>query len=184
MATLMSQTAYGKHRGISQARVSQLVKARRLDAALVDDGRYTKIDRDKADIILDETLDTKHNKNRASKSPAARAREELAKDAATAMKDWAVGEDIRSLTVVEAQRRRAIYDAELKRLDFEVKSGKLVEVDVVRKDTFELARRTRDAILAIPDRISAELASDSNRHSVRDKMFTELTAALEEISQL
>jgi phage terminase Nu1 subunit (DNA packaging protein) len=61
--------------------------------------------------------------------------------------------------------------------------GSFVPVAQVEKDFFDIGRRVRDSILNVPDRISADLASDTSAHSINDKLIRELTQALEELSR-
>lgn len=89
------------------------------------------------------------------------------------------------LTIVplaEAQKLQANYAAALKKLDLEERRGDLISKATVEKEAFEMARRVRDAILNIPNRISAELAIITDPHLITDKLNTEITAALEELS--
>ena len=69
------------------------------------------------------------------------------------------------VTFLEAQRRKEHYLAELRRLEFEVKSGRLVDGEKVRTETFNLARGFRDRLANWPKQsaplIAAELGCDS-----------------------
>jgi phage terminase Nu1 subunit (DNA packaging protein) len=62
--------------------------------------------------------------------------------------------------------------------------NRVVPVDQVRDEAFQLARTVRDAILNVPDRISAELASYTDVHQVNQKLILELNEALEELSNM
>src|SRR5262249_34600236 len=53
---------------------------------------------------------------------------------------------------------REAYLARLAKLEFEQRSGKLVDADEVRAQIFALGRRLRDALLGIPDRLAPVLA--------------------------
>jgi len=87
------------------------------------------------------------------------------------------------MSLADAQRLQAQYKAALMKLEYEEKSGTLVKQEQVDIDFFNCARRARDAILNIPGRVSAELAIVTDIHVVSQKLTTELTAALEELSQ-
>ena len=80
-----------------------------------------------------------------------------------------------------ARTAREHYMARLAKLEYEEKSGKLVDVEKVKKQAFELARITRDAILNIPDRISAELVGITDQATMHSVLTKELTNALLEL---
>lgn len=71
------------------------------------------------------------------------------------------------------------YLARLAKLEFEEKSGKLVEADQVKDEAFRVARTVRDSILNVPDRISAELAAESDAFKIHQRLTDELRKALE-----
>jgi phage terminase Nu1 subunit (DNA packaging protein) len=72
--------------------------------------------------------------------------------------------------------------AKLAQLDYDVKIGKLVSAEEVKNKVFQAARVTRDAILNIPDRITGELAAETDYHRVYDLLKRELQQALEEMT--
>jgi len=82
----------------------------------------------------------------------------------------------------ESQRQKALYDAAIRKLDLDERAGESLKAADVEKDAFEMARRVRDAILNVPNRISPEIASMTDVHLVSEKLTTELVAALEELS--
>ena len=59
------------------------------------------------------------------------------------------------------------YNAEMKKLDFEERSGKFLRDEDVQKGAFEMYRKTRDSLLNIIDRISAQLAAEKKEANVR-----------------
>jgi len=66
----MNQTEYSKHIGLSQQRVSQLIRDGYLKGALKTFGSRKLIDPAKADQLLDENLD--HSRRKKSPTPAQR----------------------------------------------------------------------------------------------------------------
>lgn len=54
----------------------------------------------------------------------------------------------------KAKAVRETYLAKIAKLDFEERSGKLIDSDEVEADWFNAGRLVRDGMLAIPDRIS------------------------------
>lgn len=74
---------------------------------------------------------------------------------------------------------REAYEARLKKLDWEQKSGLLVEAEAVKSEAFKLARTVRDSMLNIPDRIAAELAAESDTFRVHARLTEEIRKVLE-----
>ena len=68
--------------------------------------------------------------------------------------------------------------AALSSLEVEKSAASLVLVADMKKAAFEMARRTRDRILALPDRLSARLAAISDATEVHDLLSDELESAL------
>jgi len=86
------------------------------------------------------------------------------------------------MTLADAQKLQAQYKAALMKLEYEEKSSKLIPVEKVESDWFNIARVTRDAVLNISDRISSEIATISDVHLVNKRMTEELNKALEALS--
>ena len=84
--------------------------------------------------------------------------------------------------LAEAQKLQANYIAALKKIELEERQGYLLKKEDVEKDFFDVGRRVRDALLNIPDRISAELASITDTHVINDLLTVEISQALEELS--
>lgn len=82
-----------------------------------------------------------------------------------------------------ARAAREHYLARLAKLEFEEKSGKLIDAEKVKRDAFEIARRVRDHILNIPDRISAELVGINDQPTMHAVLTRELNTALRELCE-
>ena len=65
----------------------------------------------------------------------------------------------RGPSLTDAQRAKAVYDAELKRLELEERKGTLVNAAEVTSKTFSLARQLRDSLLVLADRLAPVLAA-------------------------
>lgn len=81
----------------------------------------------------------------------------------------------------EARRVKENYIALLRQLEFEIRSGKLIEAEPLRKSLFEIWRRERDSLLRLPSRIGAVLAAkfkvDQNEMTIElEKVITEYLA--------
>ena len=180
MPVYMSQTEYAKHRGISQQRVSKMIEVGKISQECIKRiGKYKKIDRDKADEELKNNLDRIYNPNR-TKPVKTKSKKVTKKEVEETVK--AVGMS-GGMSMADAQKMQAKLKAALLKLDYEERTGELISASQVKKEVFGMARMTRDAILNIPDRISAELASMTDVHAIYEKLTAELTQALEELSK-
>lgn len=74
--------------------------------------------------------------------------------------------------------KREKYEAELKRLMYEQKAGSLVSKTEIETIAYEVARRTRDNLLAIPDRIAADVAAETDPQKVHMMITEALLASL------
>lgn len=81
----------------------------------------------------------------------------------------------------EAERLEKIFKARRQSLEVDKAKGKLVDVEQVVKRVFELTRRTRDAMRAIPDRICYELASEVDPHKCQIILTREVMLALNQL---
>jgi hypothetical protein len=87
-------------------------------------------------------------------------------------------------TVAEAQRLLHLERREAVRLANLQRAGRLVERARVERDSFECARTTRDSILAVADRISPQLAAESDQARVHRMLSDELRVALASIAEI
>ena len=136
--TLMNQTQYGKHCGLTQGRVSQLSR----EGKLVKSGKL--IDVEKTDAYLATVLDSRGN-------PHTQRPESPAPIATASKQDY-----------LTQKTQEAYWNAENKRLAAQQKAGELVESQKVQQEAFNQARLFRDALLNIADRLSASLAAESD----------------------
>ena len=72
--------------------------------------------------------------------------------------------------------------ARLAKLEFEERSGKLVDADGVRAQFFALGRRAQQNVLGVPDRLSPILAGESDAAEIHRLLTEELTRALAELT--
>lgn len=82
----------------------------------------------------------------------------------------------------KAKAVRETLTAKILQLDYEEKTGKLVNADEVKVVWFNLARTIRDTLLNIPERISAELAAESDEFKVHKALQNEIYKVLEVLS--
>lgn len=82
----------------------------------------------------------------------------------------------------EIQKRKEHFRAELARLDFEERIGKLVDKTLTEAEAFRIGRLVRDAVLNVPSRLAGILAAESDQRKVHELLEKELRQALEVIA--
>jgi phage terminase Nu1 subunit (DNA packaging protein) len=85
-------------------------------------------------------------------------------------------------TFNESRAKSEHFRAELARLDLEVKEDQLVEVARVQREAFTAARAVRDALGNIPDRVSNQLAAESDPVVIHQTLTEEIRKALETLT--
>lgn len=73
------------------------------------------------------------------------------------------------------------YKAALKKLEFDEKAGTLVKKEDVNKEMFECARGTRDALMAIPNRVASVLAAETDADAIKNRLDGEIRVALQQV---
>lgn len=130
---------------LSRVRISQLKKAGKL---IID------VNQPKKQINVRESLAfLKSSTARlVTKSGRAGVPDQIAADLSRKTRDAL-------LSKIESEEKKAHYEANLKELEFNTKSGELVEKSEVESQAFEMARIVRDMVLNIPVICAPKLAS-------------------------
>lgn len=119
-------------------------------------------------------------------APAEAWRTELHVDTDPAKRDKAMESASQSNgveSIAEAKLRKAIAEANIKEIAVAEKRKTLVNAKEVEQQAFAMARQLRDAILAIPDRVTPIIATEMDEHAVRqilDKEFRNVLRGLAE----
>lgn len=182
MSTLVSQREYARRRGISHMAVQRAVSSGRI--TLVDG----KVDPDLADRQWRDNTDPTKPRNRFTGSPK-HTREDgepstpMPIDAAAGLADLPAG--ARSARgYAQARATREGYLARLAKAQYEKVMEQLISADEVRVTAFNRARRTRDLLLAVPDRVSALLAAENDAEEIHRILTEEITRSCEELSRV
>lgn len=161
---VISQTAFGKIVGVSQQAVGKAIKSGRLKDSLVT------VNNQAAPMINEEVGVLEwEKKTQKLKRKLADAKEKVEKDSKT------------NQVYTQSRSLRESYQARLAKLDYEQRSGKLVDSDEVRESGFKVARAVRDSLMNVPDRIDAILAAETDRHSVHTILTKAIMEALERL---
>ncbi|MBM3203469.1 hypothetical protein FJZ55_06155 [Candidatus Woesearchaeota archaeon] len=179
----LSIRAYAQHRGVSHTAVAKAIKAGRISKE--PDGT---IDLAKADTqwerntLPSQSLDKgaskpTHNVATPAVSTSASSREVQAPlEARAAAPDYQTSRAIREA-----------YAARLAKLEFEERTGKLLNADEVKVKHFNLARLLRDRIQQIPRKLApqivAAVVAQPDQRVVEDLLMDAIREALEELSR-
>jgi len=82
----------------------------------------------------------------------------------------------------ESKAKSEHFRAELARLEFETKEEELVEASRVEREAFTVARSVRDALNTIPDRVSNQLAAESDPVIIHQYLSEEIRKVLERLT--
>ncbi len=175
MKKTSSRAEYAKLRGVSRQAVAAAVKSGRISDAVGDDGL---IDVDLADRLWAENTNPVQGEHGHIRKRVKKGEEEIIEAAVS------VGIDpLRPPSLSESKTLEAAYKARLAQLEYERLSGQVVDAEAVKKEAFRVARITRDSMLAIPDRLAAELAGVTEPFEVHQKMMSEIRNAITEVSK-
>jgi len=173
----MSYRAYARHRGVSPEAVSKAVKTGRITA-----GPDGKIDPKRADREWEANTDPSKPLNSVSGNPKHRKPSGSPKipggdiEAAGGALPGGIPPYLQSRSIREA------YLARLSKLEYEEKTGKLVNIDAVRVVGFNAARQARDKLMNMPDRLSPLLAGMDDSHEIHRLLSAEIRLLCEELS--
>lgn len=186
----ISQADYARRKGVSRQAVHKRVRAGRL--SVLPDGTLDPAVADREWDATRQPDDSTEAAPAAVAAPTAASPSPAAASAAVGRPGSAEGpsDAPASLpapaprgTYAQAKTADVLYKARLRQLEFEIRTGKYVEVEKVSDRWFELARATRERMLALPARLAAELASMSDMHAIRVRLDQEIRAALVAVAE-
>ncbi len=149
----MTQSEYARHRGKSRQYIHRLAKA----GVLVMRGG--KVDVAASDAVLDDRP------------------EPVSERVAAAPVEVASG----GTTYAQAKTADMVFRAKLRKLEHDVRVGKLVEAELVKQRWSSIYRVIVDRILAWPNRLAPELAALTDERQVRDVITREARALINEL---
>jgi hypothetical protein len=182
----LSIRGYARHRGVSHAAVQKALATGRITAG--QDGR---IDPAVADQEWATSTDLSKPRNSVTGIPKKRRVSGAPSDplGTPGLEDGVASQQPgdasapRLISSYAASRAaREAYLARLAKLEFEERSGKLVDADQVRAQIYGLGRRLRDAFLSMPDRLAPLLAGEVDQAVVHRLLTQEIMTCLGELS--
>lgn len=185
----LSIRAYAQHRGVSHTAVAKAIKAGRISKE--PDGT---IDPAKADAQWARNTLPSQNLNTGAAKPAPKvATQPVSTPVSTAPvanRELQPPLETGRIAAPDYQTSRAIreaYAARLAKLEYEERTGKLINADEVKVKYFNLARLLRDRIQQIPRKIApqivAAVVAQPDQRVVEDLLMEAIREALEELSQ-
>lgn len=191
---LLSLRAYAKHRGVTLRAVQKAIESGRILTVKDDQGR-PKINPEESDKRWAEMTDPAMQREKpATAAPAPEPVRQASPtrgdypddqdpDYSNDDPDDESGEEADGPGAVFARARakKEKFKAELERLNYLKRAGELVEVEKVKSETFNLTRKTRDALLNVPSRIASELAAESDPVQIHNILTEAIVRALEEL---
>jgi hypothetical protein len=176
-SVLVTFAEFAAIRGCSKGAVTHATKSRIADAVVVKDGRKW-LDRDKALELWNKNTAATH----ASKVSVADPVDDPPPRDAAELKRRVKGlPDDAIPDLNESRARREHYQAELAKLQVSQQRGDLVPADQVRKDAFQMGRAVREALSNLADRLSHQLAGETDPARIHDALTQEHRAALLEL---
>lgn len=199
---MISIREYARRKGISHTAVNQAINSNRLVKSIAKDSAgHWKI----ADEIL---ADQEWAENTSQASPRNRISGEPKRNKATASKPYephrpdgappAVGSTAASRPDVPndneaangvpkyglSQAIRAAYQARMEKLEYEKEIGKLIPADAVRVAMFNVARKCRDMLMGMPDRVAPLVLGSPSLFEIQRVLTDEVRRICVEISNL
>ena len=169
MSDLLSLSKYATHRGCSLQAVQDALASGRIVAEMKGGRRF--IDPVKCDA--EWAANTNHNQRHNSREGQ--------------FANYNGGQGNSSgITVPAFQESRAIreaYQARITKLEYEQKKGILIERDAVKANSANTAKIVKDNLRLIPGKLSAELASETDPHTIEQKLMGAIDEVLLELSR-
>jgi hypothetical protein len=176
---------YARHRGVSHTAVCKALTAGRIVADA--DG---KIDPTVADRQWAASTDLAKPRNSVTGSPKRRRLPGAppaplgATTTPQGSNGHVNGDEARLVWSYAGSRAaREGYMARLAKLEYEKRSGKLVDADQVRAQLFALSRRTRDRLLGIADRLAPVIAGETDAAVIHRLLTEEIALGLSELAK-
>lgn len=174
---LISQREYARRRNISHVAVQRAVNAGRI--SMVDG----KIDPVQADREWRENTDQSKPRNRITGRPKhARVAGRPSEPMDFGDAEGASGGNGTATGYAKARAAREVYQAQLAKLELDRQRAILIRADEVRVGAFNMARKVRDQLIALPDRVTAILAATDEPAEVQRILEEEIERICQEIA--
>ena len=157
----MDAKEYAKHRGVSPTQISKFIKEGKIPSARRQ-GRGYVIDPEQADRELDEAIAP----DRGGRTGGPDSLNSTARGAA-------------GMSYANARAFRETYAARILKLEFDQKSGRLVDKNELKLRLAKLHMAVRDSLRTVPDRVAPVLAAETDQVKIHAILLKEIGQALE-----
>ena len=187
---VMNLSQYAAYRGVSQPRISAMVRAGQLEGAyrVLANGRY-EIDVEKADQFVEQVRDPRHDvrlsqqKNLFTGRPMVKKRPPNSTQSPGTLHGTARAPGMAAnITYAEANATEKHYKAELARLEYEKRLGALVPKDEVDRQAQAVGALIRTRLQAIPNKLAPTVAGLSTPAEVAEQLKTEINQLLTDLA--
>jgi hypothetical protein len=175
---LVTFSEFAAIKGCAKGTVTAATKSRIADAVVEKDGKRW-LDRDLALELWNRNTKATHN---AKVSQADLIEASPPRDARELRQQVAGLPDDEIPELNESRARREHYQAELAKLEVDLKRKELVPAVDVQKEAFALGRSVREALANLADRLSHQLAGETDPARIHAVLTDEHRAALVELS--
>jgi hypothetical protein len=175
---LVTFSEFAAIKGCAKGTVTAATKSRIADAVIEKDGKRW-LDRDLALQLWNQNTKATHN---AKVSKPDLIEPLPPKDARELRQQVAGLPDDEIPELNESRARREHYQAELAKLEVDLKRKELVPAVDVQKESFALGRSVREALANLADRLSYQLAGETDPVRIHAVLTDEHRAALVELS--
>jgi len=174
---LVTFSEFAAIKGCAKGTVTAASKARIAAAVVEKDGKRW-LDRDLAIELWDKNTRATHNSKVRRADPI---EVEPPRDAAELKRRVEGLPDDAIPDLNESRARREHYQAELAKLQVTQQRGELVPADDVKKEAFKMGRSVREALANLADRLSHQLAGETDPTVIHQVLTQEHRAALVEL---
>ena len=174
---LVTFSEFAAIKGCAKGTVTAASKARIAAAVVEKDGKRW-LDRDLAIELWDKNTRATHNSKVRRADPID---VEPPRDAAELKRRVEGLPDDAIPDLNESRARREHYQAELAKLQVTQQRGELVPADDVKKEAFKMGRSVREALANLADRLSHQLAGETDPTVIHQVLTQEHRAALVEL---
>ncbi len=142
-----------------------------------------KYDVEKLRAELEDNL-APENRERRGKQPGEKVKEPTPEEKQKAIKKSKLAEEATGMSYSKARELNEAYKAALKKLEYEERSGKLVDVGKVERNAFEAGKAIKEQLVAIADRTAPLVAAESKDFECKQILLQEINYILESLSKL
>lgn len=176
---LVTFSEFAAIKGCSKAAITAAIKTQRIAAAVVEKDGKRWLDRDVALELWSKNTRKTHNAIVSEADPIEEPStpREL-KKAIDRLPDDAIPE------LNESRARKEHYQAELAKLQVAQQRRELVPVDEVKKEAFQIGRSVREALANLADRLSHQLAGETDPTVIHQLLSEEHRDALTALAEV